>query len=320
MFEFRFAHPIMLVLLLLPVVLYILWRRGKWDWQPVPSALLYSDTRLLVDLTHSWRVWARRLPDILRAIAWVLMVLALARPQSGRAQEIIRGRGIDIVLVLDISGSMALPDFEPQNRFEAAKTILAEFIQGRQFDRIGLVVFAREAFHQSPPTLDYAVLLRLLQEVRLVTEIPGLVDGTAVGLGIVSAANMMRESTAASKVIILLTDGDNESGLDPVTAAQAVAVLGMRVYTIGMGRVESQNLDEEMLQKVAQAADGQYFRAQDLSGLKQVYERIDILEQSDVTRQVFVRWQDQAALLLWLSFGLLLLERLLRHTIFQVLP
>lgn len=177
----------------------------------------------------------RRVPDALRLLAWLLLVMALARPQSGQTQEIIRGQGIDIVLALDISGSMAALDFAPQNRLEAAKGVIADFIARREFDRTGLVVFAQDAFQQTPPTLDYPALLRSLDEVQLADL--GLTDGTAIGLGLAAAGNMLRQSMAASRVIILLTDGaNNAGGVGPLTVAEAVAALGTRVYTIGMGK------------------------------------------------------------------------------------
>lgn len=329
----RFAHPAALLLLLVPIGALILWlmRRQRLDL-PV---MLYSDTRLLEGLPQGLRVQLRHLPDVLRAVAWIVLVIGLARPQSGVSQEIIRGQGIDIVLALDISGSMAALDFSPQNRLEAAQQVIGDFISRREFDRLGLVVFARDAFHQSPPTLDYDVLHKLLDDVRMAPEL-GLEDGTAIGMGLASAANMLRTSTAASRVIILLTDGANNAGaIDPITAAQAVALLGMRVYTIGMGRTglvpvpidESGNtqlvqsdLDETTLQTIAQTTNGLYFRAEDLTGLEEIYAQIDTLERSNVERQVYVRWSEQAEPFLWAGLILLIIERGLRHTLFQTIP
>lgn len=330
---YRFAHPLALALLLLPLVAFLLYYTGRWPRQA--AAMFYADTRLTEGLQVSWRVRLRRLPDVLRMAAWVMLVIGLARPQSGQAQEVIRGQGIDMVLALDISGSMAALDFDPQSRLEAAKAVISDFVSGREFDRIGLVVFAQDAFHQAPPTLDYDILLQLLDEVRLAPDL-GLEDGTAIGMGLASAANMLRTSTAPSRLVILLTDGANNSGaVDPITAAQGLNLLGLRIYTIGMGRtglvpvpidnagntriIES-DLDEETLQAIADIADGRYFRAVDLTDLQQIYEQIDVLERSDIERQVLVRWQEQAAV--WLVGGLALLvtERVLRHTIFQTIP
>ncbi len=328
---FRFAHPLAFLILLVPPLVYVLFRLLRWRFEP--AFLTYSDTRLMSNLPVSWRVRFRRLPDILRALAWLALIIALARPQSGNAQEIIRGQGIDIVLAIDISGSMAALDFDPQNRLEAAKSVIADFIAGRDFDRIGLVVFAQNALHQAPPTLDYDLLIKLLDEVQLAPEI-GLPDGTAIGMGLASAGNMLRTSSAPSKVVVLLTDGANNSGaIDPITAAQALATLDIRVYTIGMGRtglvpmpfdggvqmVES-DVDEANLSEIASIAQGQFFRAIDLTDLQAVYDQIDILERSEVERQVYVRWQEQAGTLLLGGLALLLSERVLRSTAFQTIP
>ena len=330
---FRFAHPAALLLLVLPALAFVILRL-RW-WNPQPATMLYSDTRLMAGLPDSWRIRLRLVPDVLRVAAWVLLVVALARPQSGQGQEIIRGEGIDIVLALDISGSMAALDFDPQNRLVAAKTVIGDFIVGREYDRIGLVVFAKDAFHQAPPTLDYPVLLELLDEVQLAPSL-GLEDGTAIGLGLVSAANMLRHSSVPSRVVVLLTDGANNSGnVDPISAARTLNRLGIRVYTIGMGKaglvpvpidnlgniqnIES-DLDEENLEAIANLANGRYFRATDLVGLGQVYDQINALERSEVQRQVYVRWQEQGMLLLGGALLLLVVERALRYTVFQTVP
>ncbi len=332
MIEFRLAYPWVLLLLLAPAGWWLFSAASGWR---SPSLLVrYSDVRLLDGLPVSWRVRFRRLPDALQLIAWVLLVIGLARPQSGRAQELIRGQGVDIVLALDISGSMAALDFAPLNRLEAAKSVIADFIRGRAFDRIGLVVFAQDAFHQTPPTLDYEALQRSLDDVQLATSL-GLFDGTAIGMGIASAANMLRQSAAASKVIILLTDGaNNAGGIGPITAAQAVAALGIRVYTIGVGMtglvlvpddsggtqlVES-DLDEATLQAIADITGGLYFRAGDLVDLQRIYDQINALERSDMVQQTIVRWQEQAGWLLWPALILLVIERMLRYTVLQTIP
>lgn len=331
--NFRFAHPAAFLLLLLPLVVAIAYYVGRW--RPLANVMLYSDIHLLDGLPLGWRARFRRTPDIIRLVAWLILVIALARPQSGRTQQIIRGQGIDIVLALDISGSMSALDFAPENRLDAAKSVISDFILGREFDRIGFVVFARDAFQQAPPTLDYPTLMTTLDEIQLATNLR-IDDGTAIGMGIASAGNMLRASTAVSKIVILLTDGaNNAGGIGPITAAQAVAAFGIRVYTIGMGKaglvpvpidnsgntqlVES-DLDEPTLQAIARSTSGQYFRAQDLTDLRQIYDEIDLLERSDVEEQVYVRWQEQAESLLWGGIILLILELLLRYTFFQTLP
>lgn len=338
MTEFRFAYPLVLLLLFVPLIVYGMPRFQRFV--PRSPQLHYSDIRLMRGLDAGWRVRYMPVVDVLRWFAWILLVIGLARPQAGNAQEIIRGQGVDIVLALDISNSMDALDFEPQNRLEAAKVVIADFIRGRSFDRIGLVVFARNAYHQTPLTLDYDVLLQQLDEVRLVGDIlssdgvPLLLDGTAIGLGIASATNMLRESDSLSKVIILLTDGDNNAALDPVQAAQAAQAFGVRVYTIGMGRtglvnvpdgeggviaVES-DLDEFTLQNIAATAEGQHFRAEDVQDLQAIYDQIDSLERSDIERIVFVPWQDRAVMVLVPAFILLVTERLLRRSVFQTVP
>jgi Ca-activated chloride channel family protein len=330
---FRFAHPLWLsALLLIPLLALLRRRRGQ------PATLQYSDLRLVQGLHRSARLQLRWALPALRLAALALLVLAIARPQTGRALEVIRGKGVDIVMALDISGSMAALDFEPQNRLAAAKQVIDEFITGRRYDRVGLVVFAREAFSQSPPTLDYAALRRQLTGIELAPEL-GLEDGTAIGLGLAQAAAMLAESDAQSRVIILLTDGVNNAGqIAPLTAAQAAAALGIKVYTVGAARpgqvpipmddpffgpttrlVESE-IDEETLRQIADETGGLYFRAKDTAGLEQIYGQINQLEKSDVEVQVFTRYRELSGWLLLPALGLLLLEALLRGTLFRTLP
>jgi Ca-activated chloride channel family protein len=330
---FRFLYPAVLLLLILPVIVwYLTSRRGICRESPL---LFYSDLRLIDGLPTGWRVRFRWLPNALRLGAWMLLIIALARPQGGQSQQVIRGQGIDIVLALDISSSMAALDFAPNNRLEAAKRVISSFIAGRDFDRIGLVVFAQNAYQQVPPTLDYAVLTTSLDQIQLAPEL-SVDDGTAIGLGIASAGNMLRTSDAASKIIILLTDGANNAGrIGPVTAAEAVDAFGIRVYTIGIGKsgmvpvpiddqgnttVTESDLDEATLQAIARATDGQYFRAEDMPDLQQVYDQIDRLERSEVQRQVVVNWQEQSEIILWVALAALVAERLLRHTLFETIP
>ena len=328
---FRFAHPLWLIaLLLLPLPALRYWR-GK------PATLQYSDLQLVRGLPRSARLRLRWLPPALRLAALAMLVLAVARPQTGRDLEIIRGKGVDIVMVLDISGSMEALDFEPQNRLGAAKQVTDEFIAKRHYDRIGLVVFAREAFSQSPPTFDYAVLRRQLAKVELAPDLR-LDDGTAIGLGLAQASAMLRESDAQSRVIILLTDGVNNAGqIDPLTAAQIAAALDIKVYTVGAARpgqvpipvdglfgpttqmIESE-IDEETLRRIADETGGLYFRAKDTDGLTQIYAQIDQLEKSEVEVQVFTRYRELAGWLLLPALGLILLEMLLRNTLFRTLP
>ena len=326
----RFANPLALLLLLLPVMSFVVLRAFPVLRPDVP-VFRYSDVRLLGD-GRSWRVRFRRLPDVLRLLVWLLLVLVIARPQSGREQEVIRGQGIDIVLALDISTSMEAGDISP-TRLEGAKAQIMRFVRGRAFDRVGLVVFAADAFHYVPPTLDYDILTERLNEVQVVTEYE-LENGTAIGSGIVSAVNMLRDSEASSRIIILLTDGsNNKGGINPLDAARAAASVDVRIYTIGMGRnnvvsyvendtvqTRSSDFDEETLQAIADITDGLYFRAEDNAGLQRTYEQIDALERSDIEQQVFVRWRERATPLMVALLLLLLVERLLRQTVFQAIP
>jgi Ca-activated chloride channel family protein len=270
---------------------------------------------------------------VLRLLALALLIIAFARPQAGSAREIVIGEGIDIVIVLDISGSMAALDFEP-NRLGAAKRVINDFIQQRQYDRIGYVIFASEAFSQVPPTLDYKVLERVLDETQVSWDI-GLDSGTAIGLGLANGANMLRDSKADSRIILLLSDGANNSGqIDPITAAQVAKALDIRVYTIGAarpgpaalpfpdGRVEYRDseIDEETLQKIADLTGGLYFRAENNEGLREIYDTINEMERSQVEVKTFTRYRELAAWLLVPAALLLTLEILLRRTIFRTIP
>lgn len=286
------------------------------------------------DTPRTLRLKFRQMPNMIRLCAWIILVFALARPQSGRSQTLISGQGLDMVIAVDISGSMAIPDFSPRNRLDASKFVTKSFIEDRESDRIGLVVFANDAFQVAPPTLNYEILKDIIDDVRLATEI-GIQDGSAIGLGIASAANMLRSSTSLSQVIILLTDGENNVGsIDAVSAAQAASALGFKIYTIGIGQrgvfpvtqpdgtVENitSNLDEVQLRQIAQIGEGEYFYAADLDSLQAIYDQIDRLERSHITRKQFTRWQDLADPLIIGVILLLILEHILRHTLFQTIP
>lgn len=330
--EFRFAHPY--VLIVLPFSLIFIYRWWQNRWLNRAGVLQYSDVRLLSNSSSSLRLRFRQLPNMLRFITWIILVITLARPQSGQTQNIIRGQGLDMVIAIDISGSMAIPDFAPRNRLDASKVVLKDFINNREFDRIGMVVFANDSYQLAPPTLDYDILETIVDDIRLAPEV-GLQDGSAIGLGIATAANMLRSSTALSQVIILITDGESNVGtIDAITAAQASAGLGMRIYTIGIGQrgvftltqpdgsVETitSNLDEATLLEIAQIGSGEYFYAADMTSLQAVYDRIDRLERSPIERSQFTRWQDIADGWIIIIMILLVIERFLRHTIFQTIP
>jgi Ca-activated chloride channel family protein len=327
----HFASPWLLLLLAAPLLLALLPLVARSRQRP--ATLQYSDLRLTAQLGPSWRQRGRFMLPVLRFLGLALLIVALARPQAGSAREIITGEGIDIAIVLDISGSMAALDFEP-NRLGAAKRVISDFIQQRKYDRIGLVIFASEAFSQVPPTLDYKVLERVLEDTQVSWDI-GLDSGTAIGLGLANGANMLRDSKADNRVIVLLTDGANNSGqVDPLTAAQIAKALDIKVYTIGAarpgpaalpfpdGRVEYRDseIDEETLRKIADITGGLYFRAEDGEGLQQIYNTINKLERSQVEVRTFTRYRELAVWFILPAALLLTLEILLRRTLFRTIP
>lgn len=255
-------------------------------------------------------------------VAYVLLILGLARPASLNQTIERKAEGIDIMITLDLSGSMKAEDLRP-NRFEAAKTVASEFISNRESDRIGLVVFARQSFTLVPPTLDYKLLRQALTDLKL----DQIQDGTAIGMGIATAVNRLKTSTAASKVIIILTDGENNSGeIDPLTAADLARQFNIRVYTIGastegtapypiddpvFGRryhAIKVDIDEPMLTEIAEKTGGKYFRARDTNALRAIYEEINTLERSDVDEQIFVDRLDLYRMFLTPAFALFLLH------------
>ena len=332
---FQFAAPWLLSLLVFVPLLGYLLNRKQGRHQ---TAGLRFASLSLVRYTRTWRSALRPLLSLVRMLAISLIIAGLARPQLAQAKELVHGKGVDMIIAQDISGSMASLDFQPQNRLEAAKAVINDFISRRTYDRIGLVVFAQEAFNQSPMTTDHAVLERLLKQVQLAPDLQ-LEDGTAIGHGLANAANMLKDSRASSRVIILLTDGANNSGeISPETAADAARALGIKVYTIGMGRpgevpvpVDSlfggkeivyreSDLDEALLQKIAQTTDGQYFRATDTADLQRIYDRIDALEKSRIE---ITHYSQQIELIGWAllpALMLILTEQFLSHTLFRRIP
>jgi len=335
--DIRLASPwfltLFLVLPFLGALTLVAWKRHK------PAALRYADIRLAKPngTVLSWKVIARRLLPVARLFALALMIVALSRPQIVNAQQVVKGEGVDISLAIDISGSMASLDFEPNNRLEAAKLVIEDFVAQRPYDRIGMTVFASEAFSQSPLTIDHNVVNRLLEGIDLAPEL-GIDDGTAIGLGLANAANMLKDSEADSRVVILLTDGVNNAGqIDPITAAEAANALGIKVYAIGMGRpgqvpmpqqtlfgervvmAESQ-LDEATLQQIAEITGGKFFRAYDTNKLAQVYDEINQLEKSEIEIQTFHHYQELAVYLLVPAILILLAEIILRKTILRQIP
>ena len=330
----EFATPWVLACLLLIPALVVLPRLAKGQFRP--AGLTYASS-MLVASNVSARLKAAPFIPAIRLFALALLIVALARPQIVEGQEVVTGEGVDIAIALDISGSMESLDFQPRNRLEAAKRVIDDFVAERRHDRIGLVVFASQAFVQSPPTVDHDVLSFLLSEVRLATDLT-IEDGTAIGSGLASAANLLKDSNAKSKVIVLLTDGVNNSGaIDPSTAALAAKTLGMKVHTIGMGRpglvpvvvrtrfgeqtvLQESSLDEETLRQIADTTEGLYFRATNTDALREIYDEINRLEKSNFETRVYNRYQELAGWLLMPALALLCLDLVLRHTLFRRLP
>ena len=315
------------LLLLLPAIAVPAFLPYFWRRQMGPVGMTYADTWVVSGGGRSLRLRAMPLLRVLRFLALALVVVAAARPQMGDAREVVRGEGVDIAIALDISGSMGETDLEP-NRLESAKEIVADFIEERRFDRIGLVVFSREAFIQSPPTLDHPTLLRLLADVHLADQL-GIEDGTAMGSGMAMAANMIKDSTAESRLVTLITDGVNNAGeLDPITVAIAATALDIKFYTIGVGRHGSPSgdaevegpLDEEALQEIASTTGANFYRATDTEGLRGIYAEISSLEKSDVEILNFTGYRELAVWLLVPALALLVLELVLSQTVLRRLP
>lgn len=330
MFDVTFANKgFLFLLLLIPALSVWYYFRQKYR----ESDVRFSSLMPFSEASSTRKERARHLPFILRMAALTLLIFALARPQSASHGENVYSEGIDIVLALDISGSMIAEDFHP-NRVEAAKAVAQEFIDGRTNDRIGLVIFSSESFTQCPLTVDYAVLKNLLKPVK-----PGMIeDGTAIGLGIANAVNRLKDSKSKSKVIILLTDGVNNRGeIDPTTAAQIAASYGIRVYTVGMGTIGEApyptqtpfgiryqmmpvDLDENALMKIAEITDGKYFRATDNATLEKIYKEIDRLEKTRIEVHSYRRFTELFYSYAGLALFLLMVDVGLSKTWLRKLP
>ena len=329
----RLASP--WFLLLLPGALGAAWwvarRRARGDARfALPRAAVAGGAR-----PGPWVHAERGLPW-LRGLVLVLLVVSLARPQSGERLESVSTLGVDIVVALDVSGSMRAEDFAPKNRLEVARRTVDRFVAGRPGDRPGLVAFASLATTRCPLTQDHEMLRTFLEQVDFA---PADQDGTAIGLGLATAANRLRESTAKSRVVVLLTDGVNNAGqVGPQAAAEAARALGIKVYTIGVGRdgpvplpidlgplgrrtiQQVVELDEELLQEIAELTGGRYFRATDPQALEQIFDTIDELEKTEIESRVRVLYSELFPWFLGPAAGLLLLERGLRATRLRRLP
>ncbi len=330
MSHITFLHPGYFFLLLL-IPAYVAWY--VWKQKGLQASLQVSSLKALSNVQPSVRGRLRHILVALRMLALAAIIVVLARPQSTNKFRNETTEGIDIVMALDISGSMLAEDFKP-NRLEAAKEVAASFVAGRPNDNIGLVIFAAESFTQCPLTTDHAVLINLFRDIRTGM----LEDGTAIGLGLATAVSRIKESLAKSKVIILLTDGVNNRGeIAPITAAEIAQTFGVRVYTIGVGTLGSApypvetvfgkqyqevevKIDEELLQNIAQLTGGAYFRATDNNKLKEIYQQIDQMEKTKIDVREYSKRSEEYLPFALLAALFLLAEILLRNTVFRNLP
>ena len=322
-----------LLLLLIPYIIwYILYK------EKISPTLQVSDTHMYASAPQSYKNYLLHAPFVLRLIAFTMIVLILARPQTTDSWQNTEVEGIDIMLAVDVSTSMLAEDLKP-NRLEAAKTVAAQFINGRPNDNIGLTIFAGESFTQCPLTIDHTALLNLFQNIKCDIAQRGLIsDGTAIGMGIANAVSRLKDSKAKSKVIILLTDGTNNAGdISPLTAAEIASSFGIRVYTIGIGTNGTApypvptyagvrymqvpvEIDESTLTQIADMTDASYYRAVNNSKLEEVYQEIDKLEKTKLNVKEFSKREDNYQLFACILVVSLLLELLLRHSILKQIP
>ena len=337
--EFANREYLFLLLLILPYIIwYVLFRKKK------EPTIRMADTFAFQYASRSWKVILMPIQLVLRILTFTFLVIALARPQTHDNMQNESIEGIDIMLAMDVSTSMLAEDLRDdshhiQNRIEAAKNVAAEFISGRPNDNIGLTIFAGEAFTQCPMTIDHASLLSLLQNVRTDIAARGLIeDGTAIGMGLANAVSRLKDSKAKSKVVILLTDGSNNRGdLSPMTSAEIAKSLGIRVYTVGVGsngtaryplnvggRVQyiqmPVEIDTQTLTDIAKTTNGQFYRAKNAEELRQIYHEIDKLEKSKIEVQKYSRRYEDYQRYALAAVAFLLLEILLRITIFRRIP
>ena len=331
--EFANKEYLFLLLLLIPYLIWYMMYRKKTE-----PTMRMSDTFAFRYAPKSWKVRLMPLSMLLRMLAFVMIVLVLARPQTQNSWKNKSVEGIDIMLAMDVSTSMLAEDLKP-NRIEAAKQVAAEFIAGRPNDNIGLSIFAGEAFTQCPMTTDHASLMNLLQNVRTDIAARGLIeDGTAIGMGLANAVSRLKDSKAKSKVVILLTDGSNNRGdISPMTAAEIAKSLGIRVYTIGVGTnkvapypmpvaggVQYVNIpveiDNKMLSEIAAATEGDFYRATNTKELRKIYQEIDRLEKSKLNVKQFSKKYEAYQPFALIAVLALLFEILLRITIFRRIP
>jgi Ca-activated chloride channel homolog len=328
--KYSFANPQMFyfLLVLIPIIAWYVFRQKKLN-----ASLQVSTTRNLEQLPKSWKHYLRHLLFVITCIVLSLIIIAMARPQSSESWENTSTEGIDIVMAIDVSTSMLARDLKP-DRLEAAKDVATQFIAGRPYDRIGLVIFSGESFTQCPITTDHSVVTNLLRN----TETGVIEDGTAIGNGLATAVARLKDSKAVSKVIILLTDGENNMGeVPPLTAAEIAKTFGVRVYTIGVGTIGTApypvqtpfgtriqdipvKIDEESLKSIASTTGGVYYRATDNAKLKAIYEKIDALEKSKIEVKEFSKKQEEFQPYALAAMLLLISGVLLKISVFRNIP
>ncbi len=329
----RFANPEFFLLLAFPVVVYLI---GATRFRFRFASLRFSDFRLLKGVRSSRGLKKLRILKILRAAALLFFITALARPQSGTTHQEILSEGIDIMLAIDISGSMRAEDFQPDNRLEVVKRVVSDFINGRMHDRIGMVVFAADSFTQCPLTHDYGILEEFLQHVEI-----GMVneDQTAIGMALANCINRLRDSEADSKIIILLTDGVNNAGkIDPLHAARLAETMDVKIYSIGVGSrgtamvpvsdpifgkrmVPMQvEIDEKTLKEISDLTGGAYFRATDPKKLEEIYDIIDEMEKTEIKTQEYTEYSELFYWFILAGLPFLVLEIFLSQTRLRKLP
>ena len=330
-----FAHPLLLLLLLLlPLAAWLKGKRGE------PPAFVYSSVQLVRGILNISRTRSGGFLSALRWLALALFIIALSQPRLTKSETKVTASGVDIVVALDMSGSMISEDFELRgqrvNRFNMARAVLKKFIDQRPNDRIGLVVFATQPYIATPLTLDHEFLVENLDRLQI-----GAIDEnrTAIGSALSTAVNRLRELKSKSKIVILMTDGQNNSGkIAPLTAAEAAQALSVKVYTIGVGtrgmapmpqyfagqrigeRMEPVDIDEDTLQKIANLTGGKYYRADNTARFQAIYAEIDKLEKTEKEIKKFAQHKELFAWAITPGLGLILLETLLRQTLFRRLP
>jgi Ca-activated chloride channel family protein len=329
----HFENPWGALVMLVVLVGVVIWMaRGRRRH----ASLSFSDTRAFRSIPPGLAVRLRHLPTALRLLGLALLIVAFARPQALFQEEEVLTEGIDIMVAMDVSGSMRTEDFRPKNRLVVAKDVVGQFVSGRRNDRIGLVAFAANAYTRCPLTLDYGVLLDLLERTDFATREE---DGTAIGMGLSTAAARLKDSAARSKVIILLTDGRNNRGqIDPLTAARVTQALGIKVYSIGVGKegeapypiddplmgrryiMVTADIDEETLRGIAEPTGGRFFRATDAQSLKDIFARIDRMERTEMKVRGYTRRAERFAFFLYPGAILIGVELLLGATFMRRLP